>query len=82
MDGHNRYAICQELKKELGKEVKHKIEELEFANKKDIKEYIYINQMARRNITRQQKTYYIGKLYETMVGTSGGENKARKSDHF
>jgi len=66
IDGHNRYAICNELNLE------YKIEELGFENEQEVKEYIYVNQMGRRNITREQKRYYIGKLYETMVGKRGG----------
>ena len=59
LDGHHRYKIAQELGLE------YKIVEIELPNKEAVKEWIYKNQLGRRNLTEQKASYYRGKLYES-----------------
>lgn len=57
IDGHNRYTICQ----------KHNIEfkttQLEFENRELVYNWIIENQLGRRNLTEEQKSYLRGKRY-------------------
>lgn len=59
LDGHNRYKICSENKLEC--KIKLKIKH--FENREEAIDYIIKNQLARRNLTPDQKRYFIGKLY-------------------
>ena len=57
VDGHNRYDIA----------TKHNIEfktiDRDFTDLEQIKLFIIENQLGRRNLTDEQRSYYIGKLY-------------------
>jgi hypothetical protein len=72
IDGHNRYSIC----------TKHKIEfttvNKEFDNRSAVLDWIYNNQLNRRNIDSFQKTYLIGMQYKNSKKMHGGD---RKSSH-
>lgn len=57
IDGHNRYKIC----KEHG--IYFEIHEMEFDSRDDAKNYMIRNQLARRNVTPEQRDYLMGKLY-------------------
>jgi N6-adenosine-specific RNA methylase IME4 len=58
IDGHNRYNIC----------TKHNIQfntyEMDFDNRNDVIVWIINNQLSRRNVTEEQKSYLRGKRYE------------------
>lgn len=58
IDGHNRYALCQKNNISFQTRLKH------FESIEDVKEYMMQKQLARRNLTDMQKTYFIGVLYE------------------
>jgi hypothetical protein len=58
IDGHNRYEICQKHGLPFG------IRVMEFDNRDDVIEWIYQNQLSRRNLTDEKRTYLIGKQYE------------------
>lgn len=57
VDGHNRYAIAKELKKEFP------TVEMSFADLTAVKEWMIRNQVGRRNLSPERLTYYIGQLY-------------------
>lgn len=57
IDGHNRYKICQEHG------IYFEIHEMEFDSRDDAKNYMIRNQLARRNVTPEQRDYLMGKLY-------------------
>lgn len=59
VDGHNRWKVIQELP-----EVKWRIREMDFADKWAAFEWMYKNQLGRRNLTDEQRAYTIGKMYE------------------
>lgn len=50
IDGHNRYEIAQNNK------LKYRIEELEFDNENDVKEWMILNQFGRRNLSNYQRS--------------------------
>lgn len=57
IDGHNRYKICQEHG------IHFEIHEMKFDSRDDAKNYMIRNQLARRNVTPEQRDYLMGKLY-------------------
>lgn len=66
IDGHNRYAIIQKHP-----ELKWEIDEVHFADRYEAIVWICKNQLGRRNLTDEQKTYLIGKQLEAQKKTSG-----------
>lgn len=67
VDGHNRWVIVQ---KHPG--IPYKTKEMDFADKWQAFDWMYGNQLGRRNLTLEQKTYLIGKQYEARKHTHGG----------
>ena len=67
LDGHNRYEIAQ----------KHNLPfstiEKEFASIYDAKEWMFVNQLGRRNLTELQKTNLIGQRYNNQKQAHGGQ---------
>ncbi|MFA7463228.1 MAG: MT-A70 family methyltransferase [Anaerovoracaceae bacterium] len=57
LDGHNRYEICTKHN------IPFDIVEMEFKSRGDIIAWIIGNQLARRNLTPEQRNYLIGKQY-------------------
>lgn len=74
IDGHHRWRIIQEHP-----ELHYTIKRMEFPDKWAAIAWMCRNQLGRRNLTDEQKTYLIGKQYEAQKMTSGGD---RKSDEF
>lgn len=74
IDGHNRWAIIQKHP-----EIPFKIKQMEFPDKWAAIAWACKNQLGRRNLTDEQKTYLIGKQYEALKMTAGGD---RRSDKF
>ena len=72
VDGHNRYKVVLEHP-----EIEWTVREMEFADKWAAFDWMYKNQLGRRNLTSEQKTYLLGKLYEARkktVGNPGARN--------
>lgn len=59
LDGFHRYKIAQEYGLE------YKTVEIELPDKEAAKEWIYTNQLGRRNLTVYEASYYRGRLYES-----------------
>ena len=57
VDGHNRKKICADLK------VAFPSIEKAFPNRDSITEWVVNNQLGRRNLTDEQRTYYLGLQY-------------------
>lgn len=68
VDGHNRWKIIQEKPT-----VKWHYREIECADKWAAFEWMYKNQLGRRNLTDEQRTYTIGKMYEARKNSHGGD---------
>ncbi len=58
LDGHNRTEICQQLQKQCASR------ELSLPSREAAIEWIITNQLGRRNVTEQQKSYLRGKRYQ------------------
>lgn len=67
IDGHNRWKVIQEHP-----EVKWRVRNMDFADKWAAFEWMYKNQLGRRNLTDEQRTYMIGKMYEARKKSIGG----------
>jgi hypothetical protein len=67
LDGHNRYRICSE------KNIPFEIKEISMSRKERQKEFILINQLARRNLTPERMEYYIAMLYRSVKSEVGFE---------
>lgn len=65
IDGHNRWKIIQEFP-----EVKWRTRKMNFPDKWAAFEWMYKNQLGRRNLTDEQRTYMIGKMYEARKNTN------------
>ena len=67
VDGHNRYTVVL-----LHPGIRWKIRDVKFADKWEAFDWMYKNQLGRRNLTDEQKTFLIGKLYEARKHAHGG----------
>ena len=70
LDGHHRYKIAKEYGLEF------KTVGIELPDKETAKEWIISNQLARRNLTPQEASYYRGKMYEIQKLSHGGKRKS------
>lgn len=77
IDGHNRFNICEKH------DVPYEIREVPFVDEEAALTWILRNQLGRRNLTPNQKTLYIGQLYNSRkrnVGGQTGNQNAGKND--
>ena len=58
VDGHNRYHIAREYG-----DIPFSTTQLDFANRYEVIAWICKNQLGRRNLSDEQKTYLLGKRY-------------------
>lgn len=70
IDGHNRWKVIQE-----NPEIPHRFKEMEFDDKWAAFEWMYRKQLGRRNLTDEQRTYMIGKMYEARKKSVGAPPK-------
>lgn len=74
VDGHNRYRIVSEHP-----EIKFSTCEKTFADRYEAIAWICKNQLGRRNLTKEQKKYLIGKQYEAEKARHGGDRKSAEA---
>ena len=67
VDGHNRLRVVRE-----NSSIKWQTRDMEFADKWAAFDWMYRNQLGRRNLTDEQRTYMIGKMYEARKKSRGG----------
>lgn len=67
VDGHNRYRIIQDHPW-----LEWRVREMQFADKWEAFDWMCANQLGRRNLTDEQRTYLIGKMYEARKHATGG----------
>lgn len=67
VDGHNRFSICQRH------DLPYPVMDMFFADEDEALEWIYINQLARRNLSDFQRKHYVGKLYNLRKARHGGD---------
>ena len=75
VDGHNRWRIVQE-----NPQIPFRTKEMEFADKWAAFEWMYRKQLGRRNLSDEQKTYLLGKLYEARKNSLGGDRKSNRQN--
>lgn len=76
VDGHNRWKIIQ-----VHPSIPYRIKEMTFVDKWEAFEWMYKKQLGRRNLTDEQRTYLLGKLYEARkkcCGAPSGNKNAEK----
>ena len=84
VDGHNRWKIICENWEFLND--KFRLKEMDFADKWDAFNWMYRKQLGRRNLTDEQRTDLIGRMYtarKQSVGTNRytSENKCAQNGH-
>ena len=72
VDGHNRWKIIQENPGLIWK-----TKEIDFPDKWAAFDWMYKNQLGRRNLTEPQRAYMIGKMYEARKKSDGGQGANR-----
>lgn len=84
IDGHHRWAIIQKHP-----EIPYKVKQMDFPDKWAAIVWMCRNQLGRRNLTDEQRTYTIGKMYEAQKmaqGAQRGNINAKKqsaqNEHF
>lgn len=76
VDGHNRWKIIQ-----THPEIRYSIREMDFADKWAAFDWMYKNQLGRRNLTDEQRAYMIGKMYEARKNSHGASDGFRGNQH-
>ncbi len=77
IDGHNRHNIC--TKNNIPFRTVDR--SIEFETEDEVLEWIYTNQLGRRNLTKDQKTDFIGKLYNLRKKRHGGDRKSSGNNY-
>lgn len=75
VDGHNRWKIVQEHP-----EIPFRTKEMHFADKWEAFDWMYKKQLGRRNLTDEQRTYLLGKMYEARKHSRGNTTSTRAED--
>ena len=79
VDGHNRYKVVL-----MHPGIRWRVREVRFEDKWEAFDWMYKNQLGRRNLTDEQKMFLIGKLYESRKHTHGGQignqNASKRTD--
>ncbi len=78
VDGHNRYQIIQKLEAE-GVSIKYGVKILDLPSKDAVKDWMIVNQLGRRNLTNEQRSYLRGLRYEREKAKHGGERDIEAS---
>ena len=76
IDGHHRWQIIQKHP-----EIPYKVKEMNFPDKWGAISWMCSNQLGRRNITNEQRTYLLGKLYEARKNTIGAADGFRGNQY-
>lgn len=72
IDGHNRHRIAKTLRIDCPSS------EMEFADRAAVVEWIIANQLGRRNLTDEQKSYLRGKRYHAEKKREGRNGKRKE----
>lgn len=83
VDGHNRLRICSE------QNIPYKTVSKHFQNIDEVKDWMINNQLGKRNLTEEQKSYYRGIQYKNFKNKQGAkegnlnaQKQSRQNDHF
>jgi methylase of polypeptide subunit release factors len=72
LDGHHRYQLAQKHG------LSFNIVEMEFDDESEAVQWVLHNQLARRNLTDEQRTLVLGRLYNQMKLAQGRPPKSKK----
>lgn len=72
VDGHNRWKVIQEFP-----DIPFRIKEMIFADKWEAFDWMYRKQLGRRNLTDEQRTVVIGRMYEARKHSHGASDGFR-----
>lgn len=75
VDGHHRYDLAQKHNLEF------KINKRQFSNLEEVLEWIDNNQLGRRNLTNEERSYLIGRMYLREQKQWGG-NRRNQGDNL
>ena len=70
LDGHNRYTICQQH------HLPFETQDIDLDTREKAINWIIANQLGRRNLTPEQKSYLRGKRYNLEKNPQGGDHKS------
>jgi 16S rRNA G966 N2-methylase RsmD len=76
LDGHHRYELAQKHG------LSFNIVEMEFDDEAEAVQWVLRNQLARRNLTDEQRTLVLGRLYNQMKLAQGRPPKDEKGENF
>jgi hypothetical protein len=71
LDGHNRYSICEDAG------IKYDVKEMSFPDRESAFRWIIANQLARRNLSPEERKYLVGKKFKSEEKTRGGDRKSK-----
>lgn len=71
IDGHTRHNICTKEKKTF------QTKGMKFKERDAVLEWIWRNQLGRRNLTDAQRHIIRGQIYNAMKGKQGGDRKSK-----
>lgn len=74
IDGHHRYEIAQL------QEIDLPIVEVDLKDRSECLEWMRNKQLGQRNLTADQRKFYIGEKYNTTKGKQGGDRKSKSQD--
>lgn len=75
IDGHNRYGICQRFN------IPFEVTEIMLTDRDTVKNFMILNQLGRRNLSKDDMTILLGKLYNARKkeqGAPAGNANAKK----
>jgi hypothetical protein len=77
VDGHNRFDICKKNSKKLIEKFGYDFRFLvkEFENIEAVKDWMVDNQLGKRNLSNEWKSYLRGRQYQAEKNAQGGDRK-------
>ena len=75
IDGHNRYKVVL-----MHPGLRWRVREMRFEDKWEAFDWMYKNQLGRRNLTDEQRHYLLGKMYEARKHAVGNQTSGRNAD--
>ena len=76
VDGHNRWKVIQAHPEA---NIQYRTKAIPFKDKWDAFDWMYRNQLGRRNLTDEQRRYLLGKLYEARKHSLGSNQHSQNS---
>jgi hypothetical protein len=75
VDGHNRYAICQQF------QIAFRIHQVQFTDLEEVRMFMINNQLGRRNLSPEQASYLRGMRYQQEKMDKGKYDREHKAQN-